>query len=77
MKLTINLAETFTMKALARALTEKFGTKTTGKEFNIQDVQQYVAKGKLPSAYGGNDVEKIEHAENGLLLFKVKGFKDE
>ena len=50
------IEENLTMSGILRWLEDKYGKKKTGKPFNIQDVQGYVRRDRLPYNYGGYEI---------------------
>lgn len=64
----------FTLASLRDYLNQRFGTKDSGNPFTIQDIQGYEAKRHIPDAYGGYDIEVLEHKEIGIKLLRLKGF---
>ena len=66
----LNTETDFTTSALARFLNKKHGGKVTGKEFTIQDIQQYEYRG-IPNVYGGQSIERIELENNGIKLLRL------
>lgn len=52
------LCEKKTLSQLVVELNDRFGKKKTGKKFKVEDVQQYVKRGKIPEYLGGNEIVK-------------------
>lgn len=59
----------FTSRGLIDHLTERFGTKHSGKPFTISDVTQYARRGFLPHRYGGNKLEIQK--QQGIKIIRV------
>jgi len=51
--------------------------KQTGNKFTTGDVQQYIAKNRLPIYLGGNEIEREDGYENVKLYKIVKNEKKE
>ncbi len=71
MEVILNEKSDFTTTALVEYLTEKYGTKKSGKPFRIGDFQGYFSRGYLPAAYGGYKIEYITNEAIGLKLIRV------
>ena len=61
----------FTPGALVDHLNNTLGTKKGGKKFTFSDVQQYIRRGFLPKAYGGNPLSWRESEEIGVRVIRV------
>jgi hypothetical protein len=73
-KVQLNTDTDFTLASLRDYLNERFGQKSSGKPFTIQDIQGYEAKRHIPDAYGGYEVQVLENEEIGIKLLRLKGF---
>jgi hypothetical protein len=71
-KIDINEKTDFTTAALVDHLNKEFGSKETGELFTLGDVQQYLRRGFLPKKYGNNTLERIENAQVGLKLIRLR-----
>ncbi len=61
----------YTISSLKDFLVKKFGKKTTGKEFTIGDIHQYLIRGYLPHKYGGNTI--TVKTQNGIKIITLNG----
>jgi len=70
-QLILSRTKDFTTSKLVKYLTDKYGSKESGKPFTIQDLQQYMGRLKLPKRYGGQRIESVESEEIGVKLIRV------
>lgn len=61
----------YTMSALVKALNKEYGSKRSGKEFTLGDIQQYVRRGFIPRLYGGQDIEVVENEKVGVKVLRL------
>jgi hypothetical protein len=59
----------YTSRGLIEMLSDKYGTKHSGKKFNVGDITQYARRGFLPYRYGGNKLE-VDHVQ-GIKIIRV------
>ena len=53
----------FNYKTLTKYLCEKYKTKRGGSPFTHQDIYQYIERGRIPKAYGGNKINRVPSVE--------------
>jgi len=69
----------YSLTGLKDALNKEYGGKFVGSgenkkfthKFNLQDIQQYVNKEKIPEKYGGFYLTKIENGQLDLKVYRL------
>ena len=63
-----------TMTGIADYLNNVYDCKSTGEKFTAQDVQGYIARGRIPREYGGGirlELDKIALEFNKVKIYKL------
>lgn len=70
-KLILTAYQDFSTSKLVSYLNDKHEGKRTGTPFTMNDIQQYIRRGKLPVRIGNHPIEVIENEEIGVKVIRV------
>lgn len=74
-KFDVGVSHPHNPQSLLQYLINKYKTKTSGKEFKIFDIHQYMRRGHLPKQYGNNALDIVK--ERGVFWIKILESKAE
>ena len=63
-----------TLTGLKDYLNNKYGRKSTRKEFTTSDVQGYISRGFLPEEYGGQQIvlDEVTYRQSKVKLYSLE-----
>ena len=61
----------YSTRTLAKHLNDNFKKKKGGGPFSVNDIQQYLLRGKLPQYIGGHPITSEEFEDTGLKVISV------